>query len=469
MKDARIRIAIAALALALVIAAVITVVNSSKTDEVLGVSYGDTIFDDGHAEEDPAKKATQNRINSIFEKIHQENTRVEGQAQHYVRIALLMPLTISRSKQSAIPLSQIEHALQGAYTALKRVNSTGTYGSFQRFQVQLVLVNQGSRQNVDDWLIDEMLDESEPDHPLEAVIGLGSSVVNTETVVAKLGDKGLAMVSAITSADSLTGMKNFWSVSPSNIQYVQALASFVRGQNLKAALPIADANDDPFTSSLAAAFREQLRGVIYVSPAEQKFNGGTIDQPATPGVFDQVINNVCGAVNDRTHPVDTLLYAGRVADFPAFITDLSKRTCVGTKLTVLTAATGFASASGLAPLMSKGNIEVYYASSSAAPGWEGKTPPPDYHDFLNDYRREGFTNDQDLGDGLAIAHHDALVTAVYAARNAVSKPVPKPQDLPTQLNNITFTPVRGASGPIKFEQGSGGRRVGMDIPIRRLY
>jgi len=202
--------------------------------------------------------------------------------------------------------------LQGAYTALRRVNSTGTYGSFQRFQVQLVLVNQGSRQNVDDWLIDEMLDESEPDHPLEAVIGLGSSVVNTEKVVEKLGSKGLAMVSAITSADGLTGMKNFWSVSPSNVQYVQELASFVRGRNLKRALPITDSNDDPFTSSLAAAFREHLKGVIYVSPAEQTFNGGTIDQPATPGVFDNIINNVCGAVNDRKHPVDTLLYAGRV-------------------------------------------------------------------------------------------------------------------------------------------------------------
>jgi len=105
MKDVRIRIAIVVLALALVIAAVIAVVNSSKTDEVLGVSYGDTIFDDGRAEKDPAKKATQDRINSIFKKIHQENTRVEDQAQHFVRIALLMPLTISRSKQSAIPLS----------------------------------------------------------------------------------------------------------------------------------------------------------------------------------------------------------------------------------------------------------------------------------------------------------------------------------------------------------------------------
>lgn len=435
--------------------------------ELLGVSDGSVFFNDPSEEQDPNQRAAIERINRIFQKIYEENQRVAEGDGAYVRVVLLMPLTVSKSKPSAMPLDHIEHALQGTYTALIRANRSTYFGDPNQVKLQLALVNQGSRQDVSDRLVDAILEVSEPEHPVTAVIGLGSSVLNTEHMVRKLGDRGIPMVSAITSSDTLTGRPNFWSVSPSNIHYVQALRHFLDArQDLKSAIVVRDRNPDPYTSSLAQAFEEHLRP--YVKFPELTYTGGTIDQPAQPHVFAPLVTNLCNAVNDRDNPLDTVLYSGRVTDFEFFAKALADRQCRNAPLTILTAATGFASAERYKEILDDGNVTVIYATSCDPVGWlKGAVPaPPDFAAFLQSYEEAGFPHG-DLNDGMAIAHHDALATAAMAIR--LSPPPHQPADVAAQFGNLVLAyQVRGASGTLSFPADARGRATERSIPIRQI-
>ncbi|GHE45547.1 hypothetical protein GCM10017673_54500 [Streptosporangium violaceochromogenes] len=444
-----------------------TWLSDSPHEELLGVSDGGVLFNDPAAEQDKAKSAVMGRINAIQKRIKEENERVAQQEKPFVKVALLMPLTVSKGKESAISLDQIEHALQGTYTALKRANESKIFGDSNGVGLQLWLVNQGSRQDVGDKLVDQVLRMSKEEHPLVAVVGLGSSTESTVEMAKRLGGGGIPMVGAITSADDLTGLENLWNISPSNTQYAEALLDFFgKRKNLKSAIVVRDRNSDPYVKSLADAFRFILKDYVKFSPLS--YNGSTIDQPATANIFAPLVTNLCVAVNDQQSPLDTVLYAGRVADFPSFAKALKDRVCKGKPLTVLTGATGFASAQNLRQVLEEGNVTVFYASSSDAVGWsQPGSPyvPEDFSDFVKDYKAQGFPP-EDLNDGLVIAHHDAFATAAQAIRQA---PDPTLANVVAQFDNLVFASlVRGASGRLSFPDGAKGRAVNRPIPMLQL-
>jgi hypothetical protein len=457
--------------------------SDSPHDELIGISYGDVPFNEPETEQDPAKAAIMRGINGIQKKIYQENQRVAQKHGRYVKVALLTPLTVSKGKPSAIPLDQIEHTLQGTYTALIRANHTQAFGDSGRSEIQLLLVNQGSRQEASDRLMDKVRGSSEEEHPLVTVIGLGSSVGNTEMAVEKLGTQGekeerIPMVSAITSADSLTGKPGFWSVSPSNMQYVQAIEHYFSARkDLKSAVVVEDVNEDPYTASLAEDFRTRLGRHLYFPP--QTYNGRTLDQPATANDFAELVTNLCTAANDREHPLDAILYAGRVTDFEPFARALAVNRSCSSRLTILAAATGFASAQRFRPVVDDAKIDVFFASPANPPAWTaadrrvpdnvGAPVPGGFADFLESYKAHGFPV-ADLNDGMAIAHYDALATSARAIRMGQNddRP-PRPVDVAQRFSRLVLAfKVDGASGTLSFPETAKGRAVERFIPIVQL-
>ncbi|MEV0612660.1 hypothetical protein AB0I81_04980 [Nonomuraea sp. NPDC050404] len=434
-------------------------------EELLGLSDGGTFFNDpATTRGEPAR--TMERINRIQLKIQEENERVADAGGPYVKAVLLMPLTVARDAASAITLSQIEHALQGTYTALIRANQETVFGDHGKVRLQLLLANQGSRQDAD-RIVDKVLEVSEEEHPLVGVLGLGSSVPNTEKVVRRLGTAGIPMVSAITSADSLTALPLFWSVSPSNIQYARALRHYLdHRKTLKSAIVVHDDNHDPYTNSLFAAYNKELRGYLKQPPVS--YVGATIDRKAAPNLFGTVVMNICIAVTLKKNPLDTVLYAGRGADFADFAKALKDRQCKATPLTVLAAATGFASTDVYVPTLKEGNVSVVYATSADSEGWQSGVTgqPAGFQDFLKAYRHHGFGL-PDLRDGMAIAHHDELAVLAMVAR--MGPAVPRAADIPPQFGNLQLAHVvRGASGELSFPTEEGGRAVGRMIPVKQL-
>jgi hypothetical protein len=418
--------------------------------------------------------AVPSSISKVVRRILDENAQVVGGPGPYVKVALLTPLSVSDNSASAMSLDQILFSLEGAYTALYRVNHGNEFGDPTAVKIDLALVNQGSRQDYSDGLRDDILGLSEPAHPLVAVVGMGSSFVGTDRMARELSAREIPMVTAVTSADSLNGrdIPGLHSVSPANTDYVLALKELLDQHQptlpLTSAIVVGDVNDDPYVQSLNLVYAQTL--APYIKFSRLPFRGGTVGHPATPDVFDPVVTNLCNAVNDPAK-LNTVLFAGRVADFKAFAQVLADRTCKATPLAILVGATGFGAAQQYANILDQGNVTVIYSSSAAAPDWAAGRPgtPEGFPAFLNQFEQLGFPAGS-LDDGYAIMYHDAVVTAARAIRLAAQgAEVPGPADVEVQFGNLTraYT-VRAASGTLAFGVRPDGRATGKLVVYRQL-
>jgi hypothetical protein len=445
---------------------------NDKTDgECIGITDGSYLFNDASKATNPDNRNVIERINDVENRIEAENNAVAA-TDRYVKVALLMPLTISKARPPTISLRQILYSLEGSYSALYRANHSSDFGDPSAVKIKLLLANQGSLQDASPDFLNSILKVSQPDHPLVAVIGLGSSLPNTKTAIEYLAQQGIPLVSAEASADSLTNLHLLWSVSPSNTEYVDRLKSFLDHQNvLKSAIIVYDRNPDLYTHSLAQDYHNQL-GKTYIKFPDQPFQGSTLNIIAAPDVFAPVVTNLCDATDDPRTPLDMVFYAGRIADFRAFTDALEERTCRQQPLTVLVGATGFAEADAYAGTLAMSNIKVVVATSSDSASWGRNQPgtPPGYPAFLAAYHNRGFPDD-DLLDGYAIVHHDALATAAQAIRLAAQGTpthAPTPEDVDGQFGRLNLAyVVQGASGTLSFPP-EGGRATGQPIPIEQI-
>lgn len=444
--------------------------NDKSDGECIGITDGSYLFNDPSKATNPSDRRMIERINDTEKKIEAENNAV-ADTDRYVKIILLMPLTVSQARPAAITLKLILHSLEGGYTALYRANHSRDFGDPSAVKLQLLLANEGSRQNSSPDFLNSVLKVSQPDHPVVVVVGLGSSVPNTKTAAEYLAHSGIPMVGAVTAADSLMNLPLFWSVSPSNSEYVDRFKSFLDHQDvLRSGIIVYDRNSDLFTQSLAQAYHDKLRR--YVGFTDQPFQGGTIDIMAAPDVFFPVVTNLCNAVNDP-HPLDMVFFAGRLADFGAFTAALKARTCRQRPLTVLVVTTASAEAQAAAKDLENNNVKVLAATSSDSASWGRKEPgtPLGYAAFLAAYHDRGFADDTDLSDHYAIGHHDALATAAQATRlAALGTPThaPNSEDVAGQFGRLNLAyPVRAASGTLSFPP-EGGRATGLPIPIQQV-
>jgi hypothetical protein len=448
--------------------------NDKADGECIGITDGSYLFNDPDKAANNNDRNTIVRINDVQQRIKLENDAVAG-ADRYVRIVLLSPLTVSRARSPAFSLRTILHSLEGSYTALYRANHSSNFGDPSAVKIQLLLANQGSRQNADPDFIDSILEVSGPDHPVVAVIGMGSSVPNTKIAAECLADKGIPIVSAATSADSLTNLHLLWSISASNTEYANQLKSFLDQKNaLHSGIIVYDRNPDLFTQSLAQAYRDQFGR--YIKFPDQPFQGSTLapldgrPQPV-PNVFLPVVTNLCDAANDPHTPLDMVFYGGRVVDFGAFAAALEARICRQRQLAVLVVET--ADAHAFARIFATANIKVVAATSSDSLSWGRNEPgtPPGYPAFLTAHHDRGFIDDEGLLDNYAIAHHDALVTAAQAVRLAsigIQMRAPSSEDIAGQFGHLNraYT-VLAAGGTLSF-QPEGGRAIGRSIQIQQI-
>ncbi|WP_433550823.1 ABC transporter substrate-binding protein [Micromonospora zamorensis] len=418
-------------------------------------------------------------IRGVAEKILTANQEVEKNSQGYVRVVLLTPLSVARPPAaSAMSLDQIKFSLQGAYTALYRANTSAAFGDKHAPAVQLLLVNQGSRQPDNDSLVKQIVELSEDKkHPVRAVVGLGSSFQSTEAMARKLSERKIPMVGAVTSATSFnaSAFKTFHSVSPSNEDYASALRDLLAKNSDKLPLQngviVYDRNDDPYTRTLNEAFTEVLKDYVKGNP--QGYHGGTVDSPATKNVFKSVVTDVCTNVQAQDLETNVVFFAGRVADFPHFVDALAERLCGDKPLTVMVGATGFQLAPEYVDLLDKAKVSVIWASSADAPSWILEQPgtPRGFKDFRTRHRDLGF-KDEDLNDGFSVMYHDAVASAMRVIRVAAqSNAVPALEDVQAQFDNLgPASAVRGASGDLWFAQPApgDGRARGKVVVYRQL-
>ncbi|MGH4019538.1 MAG: hypothetical protein ACRDT0_09940 [Pseudonocardiaceae bacterium] len=322
----------------------------------------------------------------------------------------------------------------------------------------------------------QMSKRDKDDHPLVAVIGLGSSTKQTQQRAMQLSDAGIPLVSAYLGADVLNyeNIPGLIGISPSNRHYVEALRRYLDSIDLRSAVMVRDSNShrsmDLFTQTLANNFERQMGDVIKFPPVE--FTGKAIPSEADPGLFQHVTPNICAAVSAGLQAV---LYAGREVDINSFLVSLEGRTCRSAPLTILAAGLDLGEVlEGREQALRAANLTVIGTASVDAEGWaqDVEGTPAHFDDFLKAFQEQGFDPGH-LDDAGAIMMHDALLTAARAVRLAApegTRSSPTADGVRAQLLNLhTLYAIRGASGTLNFSAGSSvpGSPVGKPVPVLR--
>lgn len=410
-------------------------------------------------------------IEEVEKKIAAENARVRGDKRGYVSIALLDPLTPTES--SALTPDAVRNRLEGAYTALRRVNIERVAGD-PNPQIQLLLANEGSTDAQWQEVRGRLAELSKAkEHPLVAVAGLGVSTARTQRHVEQLAADHIPMVGAVLTADTLEydTVSGLIKTSPSNRHYVAALRDYLTTAGFGSAIMVRDSNSDEgfdlYTKTLEDDFESQMKGIIHYET--QQFTGKSAASDAPPSLFANVRANICAAAGDRGVAV---LYAGREIDFGDLLDALRSRACSSTPLTILTAGLELGEVLKDKDLAAA-KLTVLNAATVDPHGWSaGDAGTPKYFPQF----RAAFVGKEhfapgDLADGGAIMMHDAILAAADAIRLAAPNGAAStitPDVVRAQLLNInTLYSVQGASGTLRFSKQPSGDGTGIpkDKPI----
>jgi hypothetical protein len=313
---------------------------------------------------------------------------------------------------------------------------------------------------------------TDDEHPLVAVVGLGSSIPETLSAAETLGDKHVASIGAVlSSTDMVTNREHdddtLFKVSPSSRHYATALGEYLDPLPANGLL-VQDSNDDNYVRTLGQALTDRFGEHYAFDRRTRWFAGSRQPAVATPTVFGPVADAVC------EYDTDVVFYAGRERDLPELITAMAGHRCRKDKPRyIATGTTGLGRTQADPKVLANlhnANLRIIDATSIDMVEW-GRTGqqypvPPNYEAFHRSYRGMGLA-EGDLIDGYVVGHHDALAVAVFAARQAaenLDRP-PSAGDVLLQLKNLrgTDNPVPAAGGDLTF--GTDGWPVGRFVPI----
>jgi ABC-type branched-subunit amino acid transport system substrate-binding protein len=370
-------------------------------------------------------------------RIREENEKVRAGGAPYVRVALLVPLNAAR--RGVWNSKEIRHAVEGAYVAQVRANRASDGP-----KIELLLANEGSRQQFWQPVVDQLVATRTAVHPLVSVVGLGVSTGETQAATRTLSAHGIPMVAAMLNGAGLDGaIPGLFRMSPNNSEYVEALWRFLP---TGAALMVTDGDLDPYTESLSRNLMNRFRLTDHV----QYLSSVTgLDEQ-----FANVANSVC------TKQVRTVLFGGRPRDLSSLLSALAKRPC---QLSV-TVATEAIDPVPLKSQLHDAHTRVVYASPVDAAGWTKNVPgtPESFAPFLAEYRK--YFSDP-LDDGFAVLHHDAATVAFKGIRRAAPLGyVPAPAEVTDALRGTLGFIT--ASGTITFAPD--GSPLGKPIPVIEL-
>ncbi|WP_017587868.1 ABC transporter substrate-binding protein [Nocardiopsis ganjiahuensis] len=426
----------------------------------------------------------------IQNQIKQENDRVEelGQGETpVVRVAFLGILTFD--SVSPMDAERMLRSLEGAYTAVRRANSSQSFGD--KFpQIQLVLANVGSQQEQWGPVVDDLVSMSEDEkRPLVAVTGMGVSIPSTRDIAERLNAHNIPMVSSAVTADGLAhgprglddagdpeapALPGVIRAAPSNNEYIKALGAYLDAvPSPVRALIVQDTNDDLFASTLYQAYREHLQD--HIDEATQSYRGTTVGDTPISGLFQNVARNVCST------QVNTVLFAGRAPDLDVFLDALDAEICTFEEpLRILFVVTGLSILEDerTMKILEANDITLVYASGidtrwqSTSSGEE--VVPRGYSRFRDAYLRyvEG-GQVSGLANGYALVNHDAAAVAVRAVRMTAeeggTEDVPTPEEVRSRLMLLNSAyAVEAGGGTLSYSPEGGGEATGRYVPIVEL-
>jgi ABC-type branched-subunit amino acid transport system substrate-binding protein len=413
-------------------------------------------------------------IRGLLKDVAEENrdvrTAYESDGTPYVRIALMMPFTADDT--SAMTSHMIRRGLAGALAAQQKANS----GSAPHYQ--LLLAPDGK--DLDKWdsvtpMLSEMAQETEA--PLVGVTGLPSSTPETRAAIDDLSEREIPTIGPILTAADMNSPYLF-KTSPNNEQFAGALAGYLQhspgGSEKKTErgfLVWDQRKEDVYSKNLREVFDARFGTAYGLDDSNAPYTGVTGKDQGTPQRFTRAVEKICGG------SYDTVFFAGRDQDLPAFIKRLADRGgCDDRSLRILKVGIGLEptlTTDESTRLLKAANATIVDASS-VDPEWlRGEhTPPEGSHTFLRFFNALDETHDlgpKPLDDGYAAMYYDSFVLLAdavdysFTELNESGDHTPDPAQLPRKaevydtLIDSTIDEGRcsgclvGASGTYGFE------------------
>lgn len=421
-------------------------------------------------------------LKGISRMIEQENRWVKRQHVAWVSLALMMPMDPA---DGTVTADSIRHTVEGVYLAQLWANKKNGR-KLSPPLVRVLLVDDGRVGTKWKEAVRQIHDRASSEH-IAAVVGLGVSIDTTRSAIDELGKQRIAMVGSSISADDLKGMRAMVRVVPPNSDQVSAVLNQLPEKAKTLPVLVQDTNSaDTYAQDLGSDFAAK----VHPSGSRNKsLTDGQLSYDSSLQASNQVLQGLARQVCSSDD--NTVLFAGRGRDLPAFLAPLAASgDCQKRDITVLTGddAEQLASpAPGNSPMWNESAaplLHVYYAANAYPDAWSDRAY---YNQALTDRfgttDKESFRNlfpRERLDDGSAIMAHDAALAAITAVDDLVgtsdtsvgnqpsggddSQLEPTASAVANQLPSVKFA---GASGWIAFDGYH--EPVNKAIPILELH
>lgn len=435
--------------------------------ECVGVTDGSFVFD-------PALADVETKIKNENHTVEEEATTTSGGKA--VTIGLLDMYTANNTSPLSIDLERKE--LEGAYTAQLRANETSDFHNSQP-KIRLVLANEGSHELAWPRVTQQLEGMTKGTWPLVAVAGLGVSIQPTLDAAHELAWHQIPMVGGVITSDVIAdaGISGLVRVQPDDRQFVNSLINYLQQHDLahQHSVIVYDNNagtkERPGTDLYSLSLLTDLEnGPQGIKNPERGYTGDVVQGGVPPDQFSNTVTDICSG------QANVVFYAGWINDLPPFLNELEKRSCVNQPLTVATAGTDLSLLNNpnTVAQLNAAHLTIVYASATDVAGWElnSGSAPSHFAEFQSEFTGRAQEPSDDMSDGYALALHDAVATAVIAARLAYTAGDPNGGGQVTndivlrQLNNLVGVDVvPGAAGNIAFPLPNNGAPSNKPVPV----
>ncbi|MBA2681777.1 MAG: ABC transporter substrate-binding protein, partial [Ktedonobacteraceae bacterium] len=298
--------------------------------ELLGLSYGKTVFDTNRPnckscsyKQQAAENLTQGngaQAQSLWRaaisqdssdaeaQIYLENQIVQGSGRPYITIAVG---TILSGPNASVGRDD----LQGAYVAQKEFNANNG-ARLGGVQVCLLVANAGNDANNVQSVANQIVQAAQKDSRIVGVAGwpFSSHALSASQV---LSQAKIPMVSGTASSDDLTGTSSyFFRVAPSNLMEAAAGAKYAKNSlNVQKVIVFADPSDS-YSRSLSDDFSKAFTGI-----------GGQVVKTISYKRGDaQSISTALQQAANQAGASDLLYFSGYASDMNTLLVDLPQAT-----------------------------------------------------------------------------------------------------------------------------------------------
>ncbi|SCK05301.1 ABC-type branched-chain amino acid transport system, substrate-binding protein [Streptomyces sp. WMMB 714] len=351
----------------------------------------------------------------LLREIEKQNDRVRAEYESpsrspYVRVALKMPFTYDDT--SAMTRDMIRRAVAGALAAQREVNEKAAP------HLQLLLAPDGK--DLDKWpTVHEQLSvlAGEKQNPLVGVAGIPSSTSETREAIDDLSEREIPTVGPTTTSADMNS-RYFFKTSPNNEEFAEALKQYLERDAHGAEerrpergfLLYDRQGTDVYSKNLRKVIGEEFGKTWGLKDSRAPYLGVTGNKKGIPQRFTDAVDKIC-----KGPDYDTIFFAGRDQDLPAFVEKLADEPCGdGRELRILKVGIG------LDPTLTSrdtrldlldAHARLVNASSVDTSWWRGGEAPSGVTRFLREFR--GLEDTYELGsrsldDGYSAMYYDSV-------------------------------------------------------------